>query len=241
MATFVLVHGAWHGSWCWKRVRKALQSQGHDVFTPTLTGVGERSHLLSPHVNLDTHIDDVVNLIRWEELSDVVICGHSYGGAVISGVADRVPDRVGALVYLDAFVLENGQSLHDTLPPDQKSLQIELAQQHGEGWKVPPIPAGVFGVNATDLEWVNGQCTMQSLATFQQAVTLTRNRNMVENVTFILATGWSGSPFHQFYDGAKTRGWKTLTMSCGHDVMLDRPEELTSALLGVAAAQSAAL
>lgn len=241
MATFVLVHGAWHGSWCWKRVRKALQSQGHDVFTPTLTGVGERSHLLSPHVNLDTHIDDVVNLIRWEELSDVVICGHSYGGAVISGVADRVPDRVGALVYLDAFVLENGQSLHDTLPPDQKNLQIELAQQHGEGWKVPPIPAGVFGVNATDLEWVNGQCTMQSLATFQQAVTLTRNRNMVENVTFILATGWSGSPFHQFYDGAKTRGWKTLTMSCGHDVMLDRPEELTSALLDVAAAQSAAL
>lgn len=241
MATFVLVHGAWHGSWCWKRVRKALQSQGHDVFTPTLTGVGERSHLLSPHVNLDTHIDDVVNLIRWEELSDVVICGHSYGGAVISGVADRVPDRVGALVYLDAFVLENGQSLHDTLPPDQRSLQIELAQQHGEGWKVPPIPAGVFGVNATDLEWVNGQCTMQSLATFQQAVTLTRNRNMVENVTFILATGWSGSPFHQFYDGAKTRGWKTLTMSCGHDVMLDRPEELTSALLDVAAAQSAAL
>jgi pimeloyl-ACP methyl ester carboxylesterase len=211
------------------------------VFTPTLTGVGERSHLLSPHVNLDTHIDDVVNLIRWEELSDVVICGHSYGGAVISGVADRVPDRVGALVYLDAFVLENGQSLHDTLPPDQRSLQIELAQQHGEGWKVPPIPAGVFGVNATDLEWVNGQCTMQSLATFQQAVTLTRNRNMVENVTFILATGWSGSPFHQFYDGAKTRGWKTLTMSCGHDVMLDRPEELTSALLDVAAAQSAAL
>ena len=121
---------------------------------------------------------------------------------MISGVADRVPDRVGALVYLDAFVLENGQSLHDTLPPDQKKLQIELAQQHGEGWKVPPIPAGVFGVNATDLEWVNGQCTMQSLATFQQAITLTRNRNMVENVTFILATGWSGSPFHQFYEGA---------------------------------------
>jgi pimeloyl-ACP methyl ester carboxylesterase len=114
MATFVLVHGAWHGSWCWKRVRKALQTGDHEVSTPTLTGIAERSHLLSPHVNLDTHIEDVVNLIRWEELSEVVLCGHSYGGCVISGVLDRIPDRIGALVYLDAFVLENGQPLHDT-------------------------------------------------------------------------------------------------------------------------------
>src|SRR5437762_1451253 len=135
MSTYILVHGAWHGSWCWKRVRKSLQARGHDVFTPTLTGVGERSHLLSPQVNLDTHIDDVVNLIQWEELSDVVLCGHSYGGAVISGVADRVPDRLRTLVYLDAFVLEDGQSLHDTLPPPQRQLQIELAQQHGDGWR----------------------------------------------------------------------------------------------------------
>ena len=105
MSTFVLVHGAWHGSWCWKRVRKALQDQGHQVFTPTLTGLAERSHLLSPSVNLDTHIDDVVNLIRWEELSDVVLCGHSYAGAVISGVADRIPERIRSLVYLDAFLL----------------------------------------------------------------------------------------------------------------------------------------
>ena len=111
MSTYVLVHGAWGGSWCWKRVRKALQALGHEVFTPTLTGVGERSHLLSPQVNLDTHIDDVVNLIQWEELSDVVLCGHSYGGCVISGVAERIPDRIGALVYLDAFVLKNGQCL----------------------------------------------------------------------------------------------------------------------------------
>jgi pimeloyl-ACP methyl ester carboxylesterase len=236
MATFVLVHGAWHGSWCWKRVRKALQARGHEVFTPTLSGVGERSHLLSPHVNLDTHIDDVVNLIVWEELSDVVLCGHSYGGCVISGVADRVPDRIRALVYLDAFVLEDGQSLHDTLPPSQKNLQLELTLQHGEGWKVPPIPAEVFNVNASDLEWVNRQCTMQPLATFQQAIKL---KGTVKDATFILATGWNDSPFPAFYERVKARGWKTLTISCGHDVMLDRPEELTSALLGIAAAQPA--
>ncbi len=105
MSTFVLVHGAWHGGWCWKRVRGALQAQGHQVFTPTLTGVADRSHLLSREVNLETHITDVANLMLWEELSEVVLCGHSYGGAVISGVADRIPDRISALVYLDAFVL----------------------------------------------------------------------------------------------------------------------------------------
>ncbi len=235
MATFVLVHGAWHGSWCWKRVRKALQAEGQEVFTPTLTGVGERSHLLAPQVNLNTHIDDVVNLLHWEDLSDVVLCGHSYGGCVISGVADRVPDRIGELVYLDAFVLDDGESLHDTLPPAQRNLQHELTRQHGKGWKVPPIPAEVFGVNAADIEWVNRQCTVQSLATFQQAIKLGGAADASISATFILANGWNDSPFPSFYERAKARGWKTLTMPCGHDVMVDRPEELTRVLLDIAA------
>ena len=230
MSTYVLVHGAWHGSWCWKRVRKALWARGHEVFTPTLTGVGERSHLLSPQVNLDTHIDDVVNLIRWEELSDVILCGHSYGGCVISGVADRIPDRLRALVYLDAFVLKNGQSLHDTLPPDQRNMQMEATLRDGEGWKVPPIPAEVFNVNPSDREWVNRHCTPQPLATFQQALQLTGKADRVKNVTFILANGFEGSPFPQFFEPAKAKGWKTLTMACGHDVMLDLPEDLAQAL-----------
>jgi pimeloyl-ACP methyl ester carboxylesterase len=237
MATFVLVHGAWHGSWCWKRVRQALRAQGHEVFTPTLTGVGERSHLLSADVNLETHIQDVVNLIEWEELSDVVLCGHSYGGCVISGVADRVPDRLRALLYLDAFVLEDGESLHDTLPPAQRDMQLEAMRSVGEGWKVPPIPAEVFNVNADDRAWVNRQCTMQPLATFQQPLKLKGMGNAVKDVTFILATGFDGSPFPASYDRAKAKGWKTLTMDCGHDVMLDRPEELTSTLLSIVEAQ----
>jgi pimeloyl-ACP methyl ester carboxylesterase len=230
MSNYVLVHGAWHGSWCWKRVRRILQAQGHDVFTPTLTGVAERSHLLSPEVNLETHINDVVNLIRWEELSDVVLCGHSYGGCVISGAADRVPDRIGALVYLDAFVLENGQSLHDTLPPAMKDAQIQGAQS-GEGWKVPPIPAEAFHVNAKDRDWVNRQCTMQSLATFQQPLRLTGGIDRLENVTYILASGWTPSPFTPFYEGAKAKGWKTVAIPCGHDVMLDQPEDLARVLV----------
>ena len=233
MSTYVLVHGAWHGSWCWKRVRGSLQARGHEVFTPTLTGVAERSHLLSPRVDLDTHISDVVNLIRWEELTGIVLCGHSYGGCVISGVADRVPDRISALVYLDAFVLESGQSLHDTLPPEARSAQLEGARQVGEGWKVPPISAEAFNVNAKDRDWVNRQCTLHPLAAFQQPLHLTGAINQIWNVTFILANGYDASPFPQFCEKAKARGWKTITITCGHDVMLDQPEQLVEHLLAV--------
>ena len=238
MATFVLVHGAWHGSWCWKRVRRALQAQGHDVFTPTLTGVAERSHLLSRQVNLETHILDVENLMRWEELSDVVLCGHSYGGCVISGVADRVPDRIRALVYLDAFVLEAGENLAQHVPEVQYKQLLEGVKAVGEGWKVPPIPAEVFNVNAGDREWVNRQCTMQPLETFQQPISLSGGLHKIKNVTFILATGFvEGSPFPPFYEKAKAKGWTTITVPCGHDVMLDLPEELTRVLLDVYEAQ----
>jgi pimeloyl-ACP methyl ester carboxylesterase len=236
MSVFVLVHGAWHGGWCWKRVRRALQALGHDVFTPTLTGVADRVHLLSPQVNLETHITDVVNLIRWEELSDVVLCGHSYGGCVISGVADRVPDRIGALVYLDAFVLENGQSVYDTLPAPMRDSQLEQALASGEGWKVPPIPAEAFHVNTHDLDWVNRQCTMQPLAAFQQRLQLTGKIAGIENITFILAGAWAPAPFGHFYDQAKAKGWRTVTMDCGHDVMLDLPEQLTRELLAASQA-----
>lgn len=241
MSTFVLVPGAWHGSWCWKRVRTALQALGHEVFTPALTGVGERAHLLSREINLDTHIDDVVNLIRWEELTNVILCGHSYGGAVIAGTADRVPACIQALVYLDAFVLENGQSLHDTLPDAQRALQLELARDVGDGWKVPPIPAEVFNVNPTDREWVDRQCTMQPLGTFQQPIRLNGRFSTPQNTTFILATGFLDSPFPPFYEQARTKGWRTMTLSCGHDVMLDQPQELTDILAGIAAPRPVAV
>jgi pimeloyl-ACP methyl ester carboxylesterase len=233
MSVYVLVHGAWGGSWCWKGIRRALQARGHEVFTPTLSGVGDRSHLLSPQVNLNTHITDVVNLIRWEELSDVILCGHSYGGCVVTGAADRVADRIGALIYVDAFVPDNGQSLHNTLPAVQRDAQVQGALEGGDGWRVPPIPAEVFNVNPRDRSWVNQQRTLQSLATFQQPLQLTGALERIKDVTYILATGWEHSPFPQFYEKAKARGWKTLTMACGHDVMLDKPEELLEVLLAV--------
>ena len=233
MTTFVLVHGAWHGSWCWKRVRKLLQSEGHDVFTPTLTGVGERSHLISPQINLETHVADVVNLIRWEELTDVVLCGHSYGGCVITGVADRVAERLRALVYLDAFIPENGQSLHDTLPPEVAEAQVRGARESGDGWRVPPISGEFFQVNVEDRAWMEAQCTPQPLATFQQRLRVDRTFPAAK-CTHILATGYEHSPFPPFHEIAKARGWKTLAIDCGHDVMLDKPAELAAMLRGAA-------
>jgi pimeloyl-ACP methyl ester carboxylesterase len=234
MATFVLVHGAWHGSWCWTRVRQGLLEQGHRVFTPTLTGVAEQSHALSPDIDLQRHVDDVTNLIRWEELDSVILCGHSYGGCVISGVADVMPERIAALIYLDAFLLEDGECLHDLLPAEHRELQVSLANEHGEGWRVPPIPAEVFNVNAVDRDWVDRQCTPQPLATFQQPLRLRRGPPRVARNHFIYASDWEGTPFTACYDRAKARGWTTSEIACGHDVMLDRPEALMTELIGVA-------
>ena len=227
MTNYVLVHGAWHGSWCWKRVREQLQDAGHNVFTPTLTGVGERSHLNSRDVNLETHIADVANLIRWEELSEVILCGHSYGGCVISGAADRVPERIRALVYLDAFVPEEGECLFDLVAGEMAERMREQAQATGDGWKVAPIPAEVFQVNPADRAWVNAQCTPHPIGCFEQRLVLTGGLRRIQNVTHILAAGFrEGSPFPRAHERAKQKGWKTETVACGHDVMLDLPEEL---------------
>jgi pimeloyl-ACP methyl ester carboxylesterase len=224
MTTFVLVHGAWHGSWCWKRVRSILQHQGHEVFTPTLTGVGERAHLLAPTVDLRTHTLDVLNLIQWEELDDIVLCGHSYGGMVVTGVADRIPRRIRTLVYLDAFVPENGESLAQFAPLSDEQLV--------EGWKCIPISAEIFGVNAADRAWVDRQCTLQSAACFRQPAELTGGLSQLQRIGYIYAAGWAGSqsPFYPFYQKAQARGWFTHEVECGHDVMLDRPDALAALL-----------
>jgi pimeloyl-ACP methyl ester carboxylesterase len=233
VATFVLVHGAWRGGWIWKRVRPLLARGGHEVFTPTLSGVGDRSHLSAPSIDLETHIADVMNLIRWEELDDLVLCGHSYAGCVATGVADRMPERIRELVYLDAFVLENGQSLHDTLPPEQLEAQRKAAGASGDEWKVPPIPAEFFNVGLEDRAWVNAQGTPQPIATFQQRLRLTGGIDRVRR-SFVLATDFPDTPFRQFYDRAKAKGWKTSTVACGHDAMLAEPAEIARILLEAA-------
>ena len=233
MGSFVLVHGAWHGGWCYRDTAKALRAMGHDVFTPTHTGVGERAHAVRESITLETHIRDVAGCIEAEELTDVVLCGHSYGGMVITGVADRMPDRIRALVYLDAFVLEDGQSLHSAVPPRLRDAQVSAANQSGDGWLVPPISAEFFNVNQADRAWVDAQCTPHPLATFQQRLVL-RNTISPAKVTHVLATGYEHSPFAPFHALAKAKGWKTATIDCGHDVMLDRPDDLVRILLDAA-------
>jgi pimeloyl-ACP methyl ester carboxylesterase len=230
-ATYVLVHGAWHGSWCWKRVRKRLQKAGHQVFTPTLTGLGERSHLNCAAVDLSTHIADVVNLLQWEDLSDVILCGHSYGGNVIAGAVDQVPERIRAMVYLDAFVPEDGECVFDLHSPERARQMRLQAQMAGDGWNVSPIPAERFNVNPRDAAWVNAQCTAQSIASFEEHIRLRRSHDHTHDSTHVLATGWDNSPFRGAHERAKAKRWRTRTVPCGHEVMLDLPDELTDLLL----------
>jgi len=230
MAVFVLVHGAWHGGWCWSRVRNLLQRQGHEVHTPTLTGVGERSHLLSRDIGLATHVADVANLLRWEGLNDAILCGHSYGGSVISGAAHREPGRISTLVYLDAFVLEHGQSIYGTLSPESRAANIERTRQLGDGWKVPPISAAHFNVNEADREWVDRQCTPQSEATFTDGLELPHGLPAHTAKRYIYASGYGNSPFHRYRDIAVERGWAVTDIESGHDVMLDQPAQLAEVL-----------
>ncbi len=137
MATIVLVHGTTAGGWVWRKVAPRLREAGHVVYTPTLTGLGERVHLATPEVGLTTHIDDIVNMLVFEELTGVVLAGHSYGGMVITGVADRVPERIGRLVYLDAVVPEDGEALVDLLPPAAREATARRVAERGEGWLIP--------------------------------------------------------------------------------------------------------
>jgi pimeloyl-ACP methyl ester carboxylesterase len=230
--TYILVHGAWHGSWCWKRVRAALQSAGHNVFTPTLTGLGERSHLNSAAVDLSTHMADIVNLIQWEELSDVVLCGHSYAGSVIAGVADHIPDRIRALVFLDGFLLENGESLMEIVPSAVAQFLRDQAKATGEGWKVNPVPAQMFGVrDPHDVAWVDAQCTPQAIATFEQRIKLNGNLEQIQDIAYVFPQECHPNLLVS-HDRAKAKDWKSRTIdNSGHELMIDQPQELADFLL----------
>jgi len=231
MSTFLLVHGAWHGAWCYTRVAKLLRNLGHDVYTPTLTGVGERHHLKGQLINLDTHIHDVVNVILSEDLSDIVLCGHSYGGMVITGVAGRVGQRVKSLVYLDAFVPENGQSVLDIVG-SETAAQFTTQVGQADGHCVPPIPAAAFGVNAADAPWVDKMCVPQPFSTLIQKYHYTGEEKLVSKRTYVQATGYDLHAFDDTVAKLKQRDdWKMRTLSCGHDMMLDMPDSLCAILL----------
>jgi pimeloyl-ACP methyl ester carboxylesterase len=229
----VLVHGAWHGGWCYARVAETLRAQGHRVFTPTLTGLGERSHLASLGViNCTTHIQDILNVIRWEQLSDVVLCGHSYGGRVIGGVADAIPERIASLVYVDAFVPKDGETGLIGVEPERVADLLEAVADHG-GQRLPPYSAEWMNVNPADRAMVNALCTPQPFATFTERLRLRGAYMDIARKTFVVATRWKhSSVLEPVYERLRTdRAWTTFEVACGHDVMLDAPERLAEILL----------
>ncbi len=242
MATYVLVHGAWHGGWCWRETASALRAAGHTVHTPTHTGVGERFHQGTEAVTLETHIRDVCGTIEFEELSDVVIVGHSYGGMVITGVADRMADRLRALVYLDAFIPEHGQSVIDLLPialaPEVWPMFVNGfrdAARAGQSGLMQPIPAEVFNVKPENRARVDRLCRPQALATFEMPALLDGAHAKVAQRTYILADGWDPSPFRHFAARCeKAGGWNVVKLPSSHDVMVDMPHELAAELLKLA-------
>jgi pimeloyl-ACP methyl ester carboxylesterase len=228
--TFVLVHGAWHGGWCWRRVADRLRGRGHAVFAPTLTGLGERAHLLGPAVNLDTHIADVTNLIHHEELRDVVLVGHSYGGFVISGVAERMEGTIGAFVFLDAFVPEDGESMEMIGTPATRDA-IAAAIARGET-VLAPRPAAAFNVNEADRAWVDRHCGPHPIGTFRQPVKLTGARERIGSKMYVRATAYPNPVFDAHAAKLRARdGWQVTEIPCGHDIMVDMPDALVEVLV----------
>ena len=170
----MLVHGAWHGAWCWRKLLPLLIDLGLEVYTPSQTGVGEKADLISKDISLETFIQDITDFLTEHDLHNVVLVGHSFAGISISGVADRMPERIRHLVYLDALLLQNDQSVFDIIPPEMVQARRALAQQTSQGVSLPAPEPSVFGVtDAEDVQWVKSQCTPHPLTTYESKMTLT--------------------------------------------------------------------
>jgi len=231
----VLVHGAWHGGWCWRRVREILGARGHAVFTPTLTGLGERVHLRRRGDDLELHVTDIVNVIEYEDLRDVVLCGHSYAGMVITGAADRLAERLSALVYVDAYVPEDGQSMLDLRPAEMTAALLGRVEEEGDGWLMPPTGAAAFRVESeADQAWVDRYCVPQSVDTFRQPIRLTRDTPPELPRHYILAGRNTNPTFREFHERfSRDDAWTTHVADAGHDVMVDQPEWLADLLIRI--------
>ena len=222
MTTFVLVPGAWHGGWWFEPLARKLREHGHEAHAVTLTGVGDRSHLLTSSVNLDTHIQDVVNVLENERIEDAVLCGHSYGGMVVSGVADRVPERLRALVYADAFVPEDGQSAWDQV--NDLWRQAYLSGIGGDGYTATAPPFGL-----------DPRARTHPLATLFQKIRLTGAWEKVPTWHFLYMAGFENTPFTPTYERlCQDPTWTVHNLPYGHDILRDAPEEFLRLLLSVA-------
>jgi pimeloyl-ACP methyl ester carboxylesterase len=237
VATFVIVHGAWSGGHAWRWVRPLLRSAGHEVFTPALTGLGERSHLASAQVDLGTHVRDVVGVLEYEDLGEVVLVGHSYGGMVISGVADRVPERLAQLVYLDAEVPMDGQSELDLLPPEERAGYEEAASSKGQGWRIPPpLPEPLPEDLDPRVRWVMVRMVPQPLATFAQPLRLANPAGAEVPRAYVLCTaGKEGQELPGYVQRIwSDPGWRLVELAAGHSTHVTAPQELVDVLAQLA-------
>lgn len=224
MATYVLVHGGWDGGWAWRVVANQLQAAGHAVFTPTLTGSGERVHLASPTLDLSTHVLDIVNVLHYEDLHDVILVGFSYSGMVITGVAEQAPERLRQLIYLDAFVPQDGESLNDLIGPGLAAFFVERAQTMGDGWRVPHLPPNTD--RRTDV----------LLNVAPQPLTVRNPLAARLPHTYVLFTAKApDNPFTAILAGVaarvRTAGWRYRELATDHFPLLDQPQAVADLLL----------
>jgi pimeloyl-ACP methyl ester carboxylesterase len=237
--TFVLLHGAWHGGWCWREVAAALGARGHRVTTPTQTGLGERRHLLSAQITPETFVADLVGHIEAEELSDIVLVGHSFGGIAISGAADRVPERIRHLVYLDSLILEDGQAPFDLVPPEVVAARRALARERGAGIAIPPPPVASFGIPEDHplAPWVARRLTPHPLGAYETPLRLRNPPGNGLPRTYIACTDPPYAPLERVWRWVRGRpGWGWQEIATGHDAMVTAPEALARLLEQIAEA-----
>jgi pimeloyl-ACP methyl ester carboxylesterase len=234
MTTFVLLHGAWHGGWCWRFVALALRYAGHDVYTPTLTGLGEREHLARPEIDLKLHVQDVVALLEMEDLQEIVLLAHSYGGMVVTGVADRCAARISRLVYLDAFVPENGKCALDYIVPERAAAFRKEGEQ--SGWISPP-PLSLWGITQPEhIAFAKPRETKQPFQAFNQPIRLENEAALARlPKTYIYCSSPATGTFDKFATKFRTDpSWLFFEISSGHDAMILVPDELTALLIRLA-------
>lgn len=229
--TFLVAHGAWSAGWAWKKMPPRMAAVGHRMITPTYTGLGEREHLANPAIDLETHVQDILGVIKFEQLEDFVLIGHSYGGMVATAVADRVPERICRVIYLDAFVPQDGQAMIDLLS-GENATRVRAAAASGDGWRLPsnPIPADTA---PEDAQWLQSLRLPQPLKTLLTPVRL-RNGDTRIPRSYVYYTRCSpGDPFRRFADRARREHWDYHELDSSHSAHITAPDALTRLLSAI--------
>ena len=231
---FILVHGAWHGGWVWKEVKESLQKQGYNVTCPTQTGLGEKKHLLSLKITIDTFIDDIVNHILIEDLSNIILVGHSFAGSTISGVADRLKDRINRLIYLDAVILSNGQSPFDIAPDSIVKERIALAQNSENQMSIPPPSPEDFGVfDQRKVITLAKNLTPHPISTFQSKLNITNEIGNGLPLSYIFCTNPIYKPLESSREIVRQKKWPMFELNASHDAMYTHPKETLNLLMKI--------